>query len=69
MQVYRFQWLDSDGRIVRTLDLNLHDDVSALESAEQRCQDYPIDIYQANRFVAHIKQANAALDTLDKSSL
>ena len=69
MQAYRFHWLDSQGRTVRTLDLRLRDDVSALASAEKRCQDYAIDVYQESRFVAHVKQANAALETFDRSSL
>lgn len=45
MQVYRFHWLNGEGQVVRKHDFKLADDVSALESAAERCGDYSIDIF------------------------
>lgn len=69
MQIYRFQWVDDGGRMVRSLELKLRDDVSALDTATERSKEYSIDIWQAGRHVAHVKKGNAQLDEHDRASL
>lgn len=69
MQTYNFRWLDDHGKAVQTFTLEFPDDVTALESATKRCWDHAIDIFQSDRYVAHVKKGNAALVSTDRTSL
>ena len=69
MQTYKFHWLDFQGKPIQSLDLEFIDDVSALESATQRCQDHSIDVLQSGRRVARVKKGNVELDVTDRTSL
>jgi hypothetical protein len=66
---YRLYCLDPTGRVLSARDVVAHDDLSALQEAEDSCEKYAVEIWQGARRVARVKLGNAPLDTSDRMSL
>jgi hypothetical protein len=67
MLAYQFNFL-SDGKTVYAAKHEFADDLDALDSAERLAQDFEIEIYYGERFVARINKGGRALNVGDACS-
>lgn len=68
MKRYRFYFLGTDGHVVKRLDRQAADDVTALEAAIPMSAEQPIEIWQAKRRVAKLLKGAAAAPFEEPSS-
>jgi hypothetical protein len=69
MQHYKFFFMDDTGHVFRSEDHSCPDDRAALESAKKLNALHPVEIWQAGRQIARVKQDVAELNVLDQRSL
>jgi len=57
---YRFCCLDDNGHTVSGEDIEVVDDLAAIEIAQERCKDSTIEVWQAERRVIQVRKQIAA---------
>ena len=68
MALYKF-FLFRDGQLVNQAERHCSDHLDALDAARALCRDYVIEVYSDFRFVARVKERDAALNAMDATSL
>lgn len=66
---YRFMHLNSDGHVFMRDDLELPDDITAVEEATKRATKNPIEIWEGSRRVALVQKGNRSLRPNESGSL
>lgn len=56
---YRFYCLNDKGRITSGEDIEVTDDLAAIEIAQERCKDNTIEVWQAKRRVIQVTKASS----------
>ena len=49
------------------LDREYADDLDALDAAQELCNEHTVEVYDANRFVARVKQGHELINVRDES--
>jgi hypothetical protein len=57
-----------DGEVAYAVMHEFSDDLDALDTAHQLAQDFEIEIYQGERFVARVNKGSRPLDISDSRS-
>ena len=60
MVAYKFYCMGEDGHIVKRHDVDMSDDVTELEGAQEICGDYAIEIWEGARFITHVNHDGSA---------
>ena len=68
MALYKF-FLFRDGEVVSQLERDCGDDLDALDAARSLSRNHVVEVYSELRFVARLKEHDAALNAMDLSSL
>ena len=64
---YTFGYL-LDGETVHAAKHEFADDLDALDAAEQLAEEFEIEVWQNNRFVARVNKGRRSLNTKDARS-
>jgi hypothetical protein len=54
-------------KLVDRLDREFADDLDALDAAQALCNEHTIEVYDANRFVARVKQGHELINVRDEA--
>jgi hypothetical protein len=53
--------------LVDRLDREYADDLDALDAAQELCNEHTVEVYDANRFVARVKQGHELINVRDEA--
>lgn len=68
LYIFIFHSGDDDNVLTARMELNLVDDLDALETAECLAEQCQVDVWTGERFVAQIKKGNAPSSVKDARS-